>query len=336
MMKTPKTFKLYAAFAAALLMATAMTPGVADAASKLRVTTPNPDGDFVVQGLKKFKELLDKSAPGVFEITVHPGATLIAQGSEVPAAQRGNVEMFTLSTFLVADNVPELSLFNAAYLIENPKHMDAVFNGPIGAAYKKKVVDKMNIKILAACYMGTRNVNLRTVRNVKTPADLKGVNLRLPGSPDWMLMGRGLGVNPTPMNFSEVYLAIQTGAVDGQDNPHAITIRGKIFEVTKEVSLTGHLVQVQFHAMSNKFFTSQSAENQKKIQQASLDGCAFSSNAIAGAEAKDLQFLKDKGLKITQPDVGAFRKAMWDNYAKEGKLKLWDAETIKQIRALAK
>ena len=286
--------------------------------------------------MKKFKEILDKTAPGIFDISVHPGATLIAQGSEVPSAQRGNVEMFTMSTFLVADNVPELSLFNAAYLIENPKHMNAVFNGSIGDAYKAKVVAKMDIKILAACYMGTRNVNLRKVLNVKTPADLKGVNLRLPGSPDWMLMGRGLGVNPTPMNFSEVYLAIQTGAVDGQDNPHAITIRGKIFEVTKEVSLTGHLVQVQFHAMSNKFFAKQTPENQKKIQAASVAGCAFSSDAIEGAEAKDLQFLKDKGLKITQPDVAAFRKAMWDKYAKEGKLKSWDAATIKQIRALAK
>lgn len=326
----------FAAGALAAVVVAALIPSVADAQSKLRVTTPNPDGDFVVQGLNKFKEVLEASAAGEFEITVHPGATLIAQGSEVSSAQRGNVEMFTLSTFIVADSIPELSLFNAAYLIENPAHMNAVFNGPIGDAYKKLVVEEMDIRILAACYMGTRNVNLRDVRNVKTPADLKGVNLRLPGSPDWMLMGRGLGVNPTPMNFSEVYLAIQTGAVDGQDNPHAITIRGKIYEVTKEVALTGHLVQVQFHAMSNDFFEDQTSQNQKKIEDASLAGCRFSSDAIQAAEAADLQFLRDKGLTITQPDVAAFRKAMWDNYEKEGKLKEWDADTIVAIRALTK
>ena len=199
------------AFAAAMVVATAPTLSFAQTA--LRVTTPNPDGDFVVQGLNKFAEVLAASAPGEFDVSVNPGATLIAQGSEVAAAQRGNVELFTMSTFLVADNVPGLSLFNAAYLIQNPAHMNAVFNGPIGDTYKAQVVDQMDIRILAACYMGTRNVNLRERRNVKTPADLAGVNLRLPGSPDWMLMGRGLGVNPTPMNFSEVYLAIQTGAV---------------------------------------------------------------------------------------------------------------------------
>src|SRR5438105_4198854 len=104
----------------------------------------------------------------------------------------------------------------------------------IGAVLLADVVaPKMGIVILAPTYLGTRQVNLRSVRDVKGPSDLAGVKMRMPGGPDWLLLGQSLGVTPTPMGMPEVYLALQTGAIDGQENPPTIFNAAKFYEVTK-------------------------------------------------------------------------------------------------------
>src|SRR4029450_846837 len=107
-----------------------------------------------------------------------------------------------------------------------------VFAGPVGQEMFKLATEKMDITILTPIYLGTRQVNLREVRNVKTPADLKGVKLRMPGSKEWLFLGEALGATATPLAFREVHLALQTGNIDGQDkplpprpHPHAAALR---------------------------------------------------------------------------------------------------------------
>ena len=104
--------------------------------------------------------------------------------------------------------------------------------------YRKDVSDKMGIEILAVAYLGTRQVNLRKHRNVKVPADLSGIKMRMPGGPEWLLLGRALGVNAVPLGAPEVYLALKTGTIDGQENPLSIFNATKLYEVTEQVVLT--------------------------------------------------------------------------------------------------
>ena len=100
----------------------------------------------------------------------------------------------------------------------------------------------MDVTLLSPIYLGTRQVNLREVRNVKTPADLKGVKLRMPGSKEWLFLGEALGATATPLAFGEVYLGLKTGTIDGQDNPLPTVRAAKFYEVTKQLVLTSHLV----------------------------------------------------------------------------------------------
>jgi hypothetical protein len=100
--------------------------------------------------------------------------------------------------------------------------------------------------LLSTCYLGTRQVNLREARNVKTPADLKGIKLRMPGSKDWLFLGNALGATATPLAFGEVYLGLKTGTIDGQDNPLPSVRAAKFYEVTKQLVLTSHLVDSLF------------------------------------------------------------------------------------------
>jgi TRAP-type C4-dicarboxylate transport system substrate-binding protein len=191
----------------------------------------------------------------------------------------------------------------------------------------------MGVKILYPCYLGTRQVSIREVRNAKTPKGLNGLKLRMPGSPDFLLLGKGLGVNATPMAMSDVYLAMKTGSIDGQDNPVSITRAAKLDEVTKEVILTGHMVQMIFYAVSNKFWEGLSEGQQKKIMDATIAACEFNDNARLEDESVQVNYFKSKGIQITQPDVQAYKDYMWQVYEQEGKLKEWDMNVVDQIRA---
>jgi TRAP-type C4-dicarboxylate transport system substrate-binding protein len=164
---------------------------------------------------------------------------------------RGNLELSSISAFDIAKQVPEFSIFTAGYMIRDPDHQQKVFNGPIGRRCTSWS-DKMEVTVLSPIYLGTRQVNLREARNVRTPADLKGVKLRMPGSKEWLFLGEALGATATPLAFGEVYLGLKTGTIDGQDNPLPTVRAAKFYEVTKQLVLTNHLVDGIFIAISNK------------------------------------------------------------------------------------
>ena len=171
--------------AAAALGAIAL-PGLAQTKTVLRISTPAVPDAWHAKMWTVFKDTLEKSAPGEFDVQINLNASLFKQGAEPAAMARGNLELTSISPADIAKIVPAFSVFTAGYMLRDPAHQQKVFNGPIGAEMFKTVAEKMDITVLSTCYLGTRQVNLREVRNVKTPADLKGIKLRMPGSKDWL------------------------------------------------------------------------------------------------------------------------------------------------------
>jgi len=317
----------------AALLALPLMAGAADAQIKIRVSTPAPPGEILSRSIDVFKAALEGSAPGQFTVSGHPGGTLFKQGTEIAAMQRGNLEMNTLATFEVSQFVPSLSVYNAGYLFENYAHTQKVWKGPIGDQYKAAVLKDMGVRILADCYLGTRQVAISKVRNVKTPADFKGIKLRMPGSPDFLLLGKGLGVDPTPMAMSEVYLSMKAGRVDGQDNPLTITKAAKLDEVTREVVLTGHMVQTVFYAIAEPVYAKLDADQKVKITAAAAAACAWNDTMRLADEVKQVKAFADEGIVISHPDVAAFKASMKAVYEAEGKMKSWSTDIIKAIAA---
>src|SRR4051812_37077805 len=248
----------------------AVTPAHAQNKVLLRFSTAAPPPDFLSKSLERFKEEVDKATPDQFEVRLHPGSSLFRQGTEVAAIQRGNLELSTMTTFEVSQQIAEWGFFNRAFLFRDWDHATKVMNGPIGERYRKDVADKMGIVILAPTYLGTRQVNLRTKREVKGPGDLKGVKLRMAGGPEWLLLGEALGATPTPMAMPEVYLALKTGSIDGQENPLTIMNAAKVYEVTEQVVLTAHLVQPVFYPLRKQTWDALSAEQKKVITAAAV------------------------------------------------------------------
>ena len=319
--------------AATAALATVLAAPAALAQSKvqLRISTPAVPDDWHGKMWTVFKDTLDKSAPGEFDVQINLNATLFKQGTEPAAMARGNLELASISAFDIAKLVPEFSIFTAGYIIRDPDHQQKVFNGPIGEELYKLVSEKMEVTVLSPIYLGTRQVNLREARNVRTPADLKGVKLRMPGSKEWLFLGEALGATATPLAFGEVYLGLKTGTIDGQDNPLPTVRAAKFYEVTKQLVLTNHLVDGIFIAISNKSWNAMTPAQRDKVKAAARAAAAFNNDNRIKEEAQIVDFFKQQGLQVTTPDVEAFRKAVQAAYAPSDIAKTWPKGLLERI-----
>ncbi|WP_310625207.1 sialic acid TRAP transporter substrate-binding protein SiaP [Limnohabitans sp.] len=311
---------------------TALAQTVADK-TVLRISSPAVPDDWHGKMWDVLKASLNKSAPNAYDVQINLNGSLFKQGTEPAAMARGNLELASISAFDIAKLVPEFSIFTAGYVIRDPKHQQKVFNGPIGDELFKLASEKMDVTILATVYLGTRELNLRDTRKVNTPADLKGVKLRMPGSKEWLFLGDSLGATATPLAFGEVYMGLKTGTIDAQDNPLPTVRAAKFYEVTQQIVLTHHLVDSLFIAVSNKMWNSLSAPEQKHLKAAAQAAAKFNNDNRIQEEAQILDFFKKQGLKVVTPDQAAFRKAVQASYDKSEMAQNWPQGLMDRINA---
>lgn len=319
--------RTFLALAAAALL---LLPGAARAQTVLRFSSAAPPADFLAKALAAFKEELARTAPGAVTVNVFPGGTLFRQGTEIPALQRGTLEMSTGTTFEVAQQVPELGFLNRAYLIRDYPHLRRIFDGPVGEEYRRRVAEKMGIEILAVGYLGTRQVNLRTRREVRGPADLQGIKMRMPADPEWLLLGQSLGVSPVPLGMAEVYLALKTGTIDGQENPLTILNAAKFYEVTEQVVQTAHLVQPVFFDISSRAWGRLDDAAKAAVRTAAANALRANDEQRLTDERTVAEDLRRRGLTVSQPDLAPFRARADEAYAASPVAKAWDEALMRR------
>jgi len=322
---------------AALVTAAGLGIGAPAASAQERavtISTPAVPGDWHAEMLYVFEEYVERSVPGAFDVEIHLNATLFKQGTEPAAMQRGNLDMALISAQDISKQIPEWSIFTAGYLIRDPEHQRKVFNSDIGEEMFAKVREEMGIKILDVAYLGTRQLNLREAREVETPEDLDGVKLRMPGSDTWQFLGSALGANPTPMAFNEVYLGLQTGTVDGQDNPLPTNQKAKFYEVTEQIVLTSHLVDGVFISIAGSTWDEFNDEQKAVFEEAAEVAAIFNNNNRVRDEEKLIEFFKSEGLEVTTPDVDAFREAVQEAYLESEYSADWPEGMVERINAI--
>jgi tripartite ATP-independent transporter DctP family solute receptor len=301
------------------------------AAKIIRISTPGSPDEWQSKALEEFKKQLNAAAPGQFDVQNYYNGTLFGQGTEIEAMQRGNLEVGMISPQDIAVQIPEYSIFTTGYLMRDPAHLNAVYDGDIGKEYGQHVSANIGIHIVRSQYLGTRHVILRQVHDIKTPADMKGIKLRMPGSETWQFLGNALGANATPLAFEEIYLAMQTGTVDGLENPLPDAEAGKFYEVSKQVVLTGHMVSNTFFAMANGFWNKLSADEQAAIAAAEAKAKAFNDDGVVKTEADAKSFFESKGNKVTTPDVPAFRDHVLKAFLASKYAASWPAGMLDRI-----
>lgn len=312
------------------------TPSTTQPVKLVFSTQASKDVNYV-KAIYMLKEEVEKESKGSLTIEIHDNGSLMTQEGEIDAVARGTLDMMFSSPFLIADQLPYLTMFTAPYIFKDEKHLRKVMDGEIGQKVVEDVAKKLNVRWLSALYCGARQLDLRDIgHDVKTPADLKGINLRMPNSAAWLFLGKALGANPTPMAFAEVYQGLQTGTIDGQDNPLPTTKAQKWYEVTKSIVLTGHVIEPMCIAINEKKWQSLSAENKAIMNKAIKNATDFCDAANIKEEADDVEFFRSKGLKIIEPDKNAFMTATEKVYLSDSKMtKDWDMNLYKEIKALA-
>ncbi|MDC3264935.1 TRAP transporter substrate-binding protein DctP [Planktomarina temperata] len=303
---------------------------------KLRMSTPASATDA------RSVALQDVFAPAVASFAsyeAHYNGSLIKQNSELEAIASGDLEMSITSAQELAQYFPEFSIFATGYVHQDAAHQVAVFNDDLMLPFKKKVEDELGVKLLSIMYLGRRHVNLRQCRdevNVRTPADLAGVNLRMPGTDAWQFLGKALGANPTPMAFTEIYTALSTSSVDGQDNPLPTVVDAKFYEVTCQIALTSHLVDLNYVAFSKAVWDGLSADQQVDVQAAAVAAAESGRQKQLKKETDLVSFLVEKGMEIYEPDLSAFRSHVQNLYLTTSASDPWPAGVLDKINALGK
>ena len=290
-----------------------------------------PESDIRSATLKtEFGECLGDQ----FDFKPYFGATLFKQGTELTAMQRGNLDMGSLAVYDFYNQVPHTAILGTAYLFKSYDHMRQVWASGVLDDLAQEVADKAKVKILANPYIGTRHVNIKGDKKVMTPADLDGVKLRMPGGEGWQFVGEALGANPTPLAFTEVYTALQTGAIDGQDNPLPADKAMKFYEVTDQIILTGHLVANNQFSISLSKWNSMNEEQQAKVQECAINFEKALDKVTLDQEAELVDFFKGEGLQVYEPDKEAFRNHVLDAYKASKYSADWPEGLLEKINEL--
>jgi TRAP-type C4-dicarboxylate transport system substrate-binding protein len=259
------------------------------------------------------------------DATIEPfyGGTLFKQGTELVALQRDNLELGNVAPQDISKQRPAWSVLTSAYTFRDANHVLAFFASPLGAQMKKEAEDKLRIKILGPTFYGTRQVGLKPKKKISTPADLAGIKLRMPPGDAWQLLGRSLGANPTPMAYAETYTGLQTGAIDGQDNPLPNVENMKFYEVMSQIVLTSHLVAFDVLSMSLKSWNALGAAKQKNLQAATDKALAWSVQEHLKRETELAEKFRKAGLDVYVPDQAAFRAYAQKVYLASDEAKEW-------------
>jgi len=278
--------------------------------------------------------MLAKDVAGDFELEPFYAGSLFKQGTELVALQRDNLEMGNIAPQDISKQISAWSILTSAYLFRDADHLSKFWASDLGAQFKKQAEDQVKIRILGPTFFGTRQVGLKPNKKINTPADLAGVKLRMPPGDAWQLLGRSLGANPTPMAYAETYTGLQTGAIDGQDNPLPNVQNMKFYEVMSQIVMTSHLVGYDLLAVNLKTWNGMPAAKQKAFQAAADKAIAWSTAEHQKREVELADGFRKQGLQVYAPDQKAFRAHAQKVYLASDEAKEWPKGLLERINAL--
>lgn len=286
----------------------------------------------VSRGAAKAAEVLAQRSGGRLRMDLFPAGQL-GTGRELSQQISDDTLDFTVEGPSQLGNWHKpMNVFEAPFLARDWGHLVRIMDSPWARSQFDTLASKFNMqRVGRPWYYGSRHFTTR-LRGLRTPADAKGLKLRVPESPMYMDMIRAIGATPTPMALAEVYLSLQTGVTDGQENPLPTINSAKFFEVQKFVSLTAHIVNPLVPMMSARKWAALSAEDRKLVSEAFDAGADLNDELTRALESRLIDDFKAKGITIVDADRAAFRAAMQQVYDRQEAA--WGKGVFEQLRAV--
>lgn len=289
----------------ALFSATTLT--FAQSAIKLTLGHGAAPGNPRHEASLKFADVVKAKSSGRIEVQVAPSAQLGDDAAMVTAMRTGALDMSANSQGAVANAVPEFAAYGMPFMFSNPAQAFKVLDGPLG----KELADKSAEKGLIL--LGTWDNGIRQMTNSKRPInkveDMKGLKMRVPPDATLVDIMQALGAEAQQIKFAELYVALQQGVVDGQENPLVNIHASKLYEVQKHLALTNHQFQMTPFLMSKRTWDKLSETDRKVVLDAATEATALQRKLSQEADDKLLAELKAKGVLVTTVDKAAFANA---------------------------
>lgn len=271
----------------------------------IKVGVGHGPGHSQTLALIKFKEMLQERSNGHFYVKVYHSATLGDEKQIQELLTIGTAEMTVTGVLNIYE--PLFALFEMPYLYRDREHVFKVNSGPIMQKVAQSLVKK-GIRLVGFYENGYRNVT-NSKKAINSPDDVKGLMIRTPENPAQIATFNSLGAIPTPMPFSELYTALLQGVVDGQENPLQQIYLSRLYEVQKYCALTHHIYNCAYVIISERFWKTLTADEQKLVQECILESAKWQMDYMETLD-KDLEKkLKEQNMVFTYPDRAAFEKA---------------------------
>jgi len=257
----------------------------------------NQKGHPQVTGMEKFAEIMKAKSGGKIVVNVFPGGVLGGDVQTVSALQGGIVQMMVLNAGILQNLAKPFASVDLPFLFTSPQQADKVMDGPFGDHLNAMLPDK-GLVSLGYWELGFRNLTNKK-RPVASLDDLKGLKIRIIQSPIMVDLFGALGTNAVPLAYTELYTALETGTVDGQENPYANIIAAKFYEVQKYLTNTRHIYNPQIVIVSKKFWDGLNADEQKLFKDAAVEARAFQRQVNRDKDADFLKQIKERGMQVT-------------------------------------
>lgn len=287
-----------------------------------------PPTDFIAQSLDVFAARVKELTKGQIEITAHHAGALGGERENVEGLLQGAIQVATPGAAILGGWYKAAEVWTYPYLFKDVAHKDKVMTA-VMAEYGDDVGGQAKLRPLAAIPRMPRMLSSNRV--VKTPADLKGFKIRVPETTMWRRTFERFGASPTPLPWPEVFQALKSGVIEGQENPMALTYNGGIFDVNNKLALTEHMMQDNMIVISEASFRKASDDQRKALIQASRDMEDDLRPKVIADDNRILALVKEKKIAINDVDKDAFRKTLDGMEAEFPHVKKW----IDRIRTIA-
>ena len=256
-------------------------------------------------------EEIEKRTNGRYHIDVFPASQLGKETDLNQGLTLGSVDMIISGSSFAARSFPPIGVTYYPYTFRDADHLLAYTKSDVFKELAKGYEDKTGHHIVAVTYYGTRQTTSN--KPIASCADMQGLKMRVPDVPAYLAMPKACGANTAPIAFAEVYLALQNGTVEAQENPLTTIEAKKFYEVQKYIVLTGHIVDHLNTVLSKSLWAKLSDEDRQIFTEVAQEAAARASKQIQAREGELVGFFKDKGLEVTEVDTAPFKEAVAKN-----------------------
>lgn len=285
------------------------------------------------KAVKYMADLVEERSDGRLEINPNPGGTLGNGLQIIEGVSIGTVDMASMVLEWYAPFVNDMNVYVMGFTFRDTDHFRTFIDSEIFADIKQQILGKMNVRMLAANWIGLPRVLVSTMP-VDSPDDIENVSMRVPEIETYMKVWKGLGTNPTRVAWPEVYLALKTGTVEAAEGPLDQMYATKFYEAAPHITLTNHLQQAFSVSVNEGVYANLPSDLQEILDQASLDAGEYFQELVRSQYSTDREKMINEGATISEVDTKPFQKMLMPVIEESEESGFWTPGLYDQIQAL--